>query len=124
MIIRWARERSALRHRRNLTSRDPTGSDGKINIVRVTVRDLRIRFASRRFNVTEVSATGPLDKNRPSIKFWIWDDSGRTKEFKRSSRLSEGYAVARAQHRQSDVQPKIRADATIWDVLYALPSRF
>jgi hypothetical protein len=66
--------------------------------VRVTVLDLRIRFASRRLNVTELSATGSLDKNRPSIKFWIWDDSARTKEFKRSTRLSEGYAVARAQH--------------------------
>src|SRR5438034_168399 len=37
-------------------------SDRKIDIVRVTVRHLRIRFASRRFDVVEIFATDRLKK--------------------------------------------------------------
>src|SRR5436309_3532093 len=37
-------------------------SDRKIDIVRVTVRNLRIRFASRRFDVVEIFATDRLKK--------------------------------------------------------------
>ena len=37
--------------------------DSKINVARVAVRDLRIRFASCRFNIVEVSTGDRLDKS-------------------------------------------------------------
>ena len=36
--------------------------DSKINVARVAVRDLRIRFASRRLDVVEILAANRLDK--------------------------------------------------------------
>src|SRR5205814_10246362 len=37
-------------------------SDSKIDIVGIAVRDLRVRFASRRFDIVEISAGNRLDE--------------------------------------------------------------
>ena len=36
--------------------------DGKVNIVRVAIRDLRVRLASRRFNVIEIFPADRFDE--------------------------------------------------------------
>jgi hypothetical protein len=58
---------------------------------KIKANPTRLHCASTSF-IERIGST-----NRASIKFWIWNDSVRTGEFKRSTRLRQGYGVAGAQ---------------------------